>query len=460
MTSRGGRGGRLTLRPTNVNVEGLLTVLGQYLYRSPHAALRELVQNAHDSIVRRRLEDPGFAGGSIHVGVDPGAREVFVEDDGAGLTEDEIHRYLATIGSGYTRELRESSGSEDLIGLFGLGFVSAFVLAREVAVETTSHRDPSATHLYRSADGQRYTVSPMATAAPGTRVTVALKNEHVDLCDAAVLERILGHYCALLEVPLTVGDAADAVNAEPPPWRGDGRDEHPAFAYRRDLDFAMRMERRFEPLAVMRVAPRDGGDAHGLLWINGGNSYATSDQRRVGVYVRGMLLDDDARELLPTWAGFVSGAIESRSLTPTANREDLHRDAGYDAVRAQLQATLVEGLSALPDRQPEAWRRVLRRHNEALLGASLCDERLFTLLVDDVKLPTTDGDLTARDAVRAGGGRLHVAVDANDDMGLTLFRALRIPVARGERFAVLSFAHRYCRAMRARLVEVGSEKGE
>ena len=119
-----------SVHQTQVDLGGLMTVLGQHLYSTPIVAVRELVQNAHDSLVRRRMEDLAWQGeGKILVEGDLAAGVLRISDCGAGLTADEIHSFLATVGVGYTRKLRESSGSENLIGLFGLGFLSAFVLA-------------------------------------------------------------------------------------------------------------------------------------------------------------------------------------------------------------------------------------------------------------------------------------------------------------------------------------------
>ena len=452
------RGGDVEIRATDVDVSGLLTVLGAHLYSSPVVALRELVQNAHDSIVRRRIET-GWNGGVIRVRC-PSYGVIVIEDDGAGLTEQEIHSFLATIGRGYTRELREQTGSNELIGLFGLGFLSAFVLAREVVLETTPVSDPAERWVYRSAGGQRYTVARTSAGEVGTRVKLQLFPHHTGLADEPTLKRVLTRYCALLPMPVLVGEAADAVNAELPPWRRETMNLHPALRRRQKLEFATRIDNRFEPLATMDVVATTKVDARGMLWVNGGGSYATSDQRRVAVFVRGMLIDDDARELLPGWAGFVSGVIESNSLTPTASREDLQRDGVWKAVREHVAEQLITGLGEIAATQQEAWRRVLRRHNEALLGAALCDPRLFALLADQVTIPTTQGDLTAAAVVRGGGGSLHVAIESEDGLAATLFRALRTPVARGERFAVLPFVRRYVDAHDVRLVEIGSGSAE
>src|SRR5204863_6503355 len=122
----------------NLHLPGLRKVLAEHLYASKKVGVRELIQNAHDSCIRRRVEgnetdyEP-----RIDITIDARKRILSISDNGYGLNADEITNYLATIGRGYTRELRErlsmASAVEagELIGQFGLGFLSAFLLASE-----------------------------------------------------------------------------------------------------------------------------------------------------------------------------------------------------------------------------------------------------------------------------------------------------------------------------------------
>ncbi|MFE4975200.1 ATP-binding protein [Kitasatospora sp. NPDC056651] len=462
------------LRTTEVDLGGLVNVLATHLYSTPLVALRELVQNAHDSHTRRLLEDPdGDHRPQIRVRADAVRRTVAIEDTGAGLTEPEIHSYLATVGTGYTRMLRELTGNQELIGAFGLGFLSAFSVADEVTVTTTSHREPHLGHRYRSRGGEQYRVEPVpARPAPGTVVELALKTEHGHLADEDVLRDVLGRYCVLLPIPVFVGEDERPVNSVEVPWRQadpsptatPGRDasRRPSDGDRYDarMRFATAFGRRFEPLTAFPVQPVEGAtDAVGLLWVQDGGTYGSSDNRDLAVYLRGMLLAEDARDLLPGWAGFIGGVVESGRLTPTASREDLQRDEHYRALQRALTDAIVEGLYETARLRPAAWRRVLTRHGQDLLGAALCDERLFTLLADDVPVPTSQGDLTAGALRAAGGGAVHVALGSGGGFEEMLYRAMRVPIARGDRYAVLPFLRRYAQLRGCRLVELGSEQG-
>lgn len=446
---------------TEVNLNGLIEVLSKHLYSTPVVAVRELVQNGHDAIVRRRIEQPDAPkDNAIRVVADVAKSTITISDTGAGLTESEIHGFLATVGVGYTRMLRQQDDNTGLIGMFGLGFLSAFVLAKEVTVLTTSWQTPDQSWKYHSTDGQKYTVTPHQASEPGTQVILTLKEEYSHLASNNLLNRVLSRYCILLHEPVYVGDASEPVNKLQPPWREetpDGVTMHRALVQRKNLAFAAQFESSFEPICTIPVVPAGMSDAVGILWIQDGATYGTSDNRNLSLFLRGMLLDDEARELLPPWAGFIGGVIESSKLTPTASREDLQRDETWVAVQEALKEALISGLSDLAQNQPEIWRRVLMRHNEALLGAALCDDRLFDLLKDRLQVPTSKGALLAKD-LRVNNS-IHILLSRDGGFEEMLFHILQRPVARGDRYAVVPFLRRWALLYHCRIIEVGTQTG-
>jgi molecular chaperone HtpG len=441
---------------TSVDLGGLLSVLGKHLYSTPLVAVRELIQNAHDSITRRRIECPDWhEAGKLQLDGDKLNGVLHITDNGSGLSEQEIHAFLATVGAGYTRTLRTQSDA--LIGMFGLGFLSAFVIAEQVTVITTSYQQPTHTWRYQSQNGESYSVEAAANdGMVGTRIELKLRNEYRYLASSSSLERLLGHYCALLREPVYCGDVR--INEILPPWRQvEGNVlEHPLQQRKRRLAFAARFEEQFEPICTMPVTT-SASDLRGILWIQDGATYSSSDNRNLKVFVRGMLLDDDARDLLPRWAGFVGGVIESHDLTPTASREDLQRDVHYQRAQADLLDSLVKGLSDIAATQPAAWRRILARHNEALMAAALCSDGLFALLLDAVRIPTSRGDLSLSEL--RGHGPVHVSLGDSGGFEDMVCRAMQIPVVKGDRYAVHSFLRRWAQQCGGKLIEIGTEKG-
>ena len=451
------------MRTPDVELQGLFDLLGQHLYSTPAVAVRELVQNAADSIVRRRLAEPSYRGGAITLLPDAARSMLVVEDDGAGLTGDEIVRDVATIGRGGTRDVREAVGSDELIGLFGIGFLSAFVVAHTVTLTTTSWREPERGWQYHSVGGQRYSLQRVVPRPPGTTVTLELRPEAAPLADPDALATVARRYTALLPLPVRVGLDSEPVNGKPPPWRAraaDGIVEHPVQARRARLAFASLFEPVFKPLCTIDVTPAGPSDAWGLLWVQDGATYGSSDNRCVSLFSRGMLVVDDARHLLPRWAGFCGAVVESARVSPTASREDVRHDGAWHAIRLAVVEQLIQGLADVAREQPAAWRRVTARHNEALLGAALADPRLFDLLAETLTVPTTAGDLTVAETFERGGRALHVTQVQRGGFEEMVCRAKGIPVALGARYAVLPFVRRWATRHDAPMVELGTVSGD
>lgn len=450
----------VTLDRTQVDLAGLLQLLGKSLYTSPEVAVRELVQNAHDACTRRQLESRGGFEAWIRVLADPVQGRLIVEDGGAGLTREEIRSYLATVGAGYTRRLREASEDASLIGQFGVGFMTAFVISERVDVYTTSFQAPDTGWHFVSRGGEQYTIRPHPARPPGMRIELKLRADHMELAQPATLRRIVQRYCGLLDVPLYVGtegkDDSEQVNADVPPWRL--RDQISSIRKKKlELEFAARHEPLFEPITTFGFGT-DAGEA-GLVWIQDGGSYATSDHRHVSVYVRGMMVTQDARDMLPPWAGFVGAVVESRRLAPTASREDLQRDEAYDQVSAALQSCLVEGLKRVAREEPRAWSLIRRRHNEALLGAAVAEPALIEALADELTVPTTEGDLRLQEIRSRSGGKMHLSVGESTGPESVLFQALGVPIIQGSRFAAAPFASRWADARSVPLIKIGTEAG-
>lgn len=444
------------LKTTRVDMTGLLDVLGKNLYSTPNVALRELVQNAHDSVVRRSLEsdEPFETWITVTTGSSPA--RLIIEDSGAGLTERELDDYLATIGRGYTRELREKNEDAELIGMFGLGFLTAFIVSRRVDVFTTSHTEPDKTWHFSSSDGQRYVVEPAESRAVGTRVELTLGERFEHLADAAVVSMLLSRYAILLPAPIFT-DAArrERINDLEPTWRMV-EPPSPLRKKKLDLELAQRFEPTFAPICTYDV---DAGGLKGVIWVQDGSTFATSDNRNVSAFIRGMMVSNDARDLLPKWAGFFGGVVESETLMPTASREELREDDAYLDAQIALHEAVIDGLSHTARHDAANWRRVVRRHNEALLGAAMSDDRLFDVIAKDLRVSTSAGELTIDAIARRTNKKIYVSFSEGGSYEETLFRALMMPVVNGARYAAHPFARRYAAMKGYEVIELGTPEG-
>jgi molecular chaperone HtpG len=290
------------LHDTSVCMDGLLEVLGKNLYSTPSVAIRELVQNAHDACIRLKLEQPGDHDLTITLTTNPGAGILSIEDTGSGLTYDEVISFLATVGSGYTRRLRDENPNTEMIGYFGLGFLSAYVVAEKVDVWTTSYQTPDKTWHFSSRGGKRFAIAPCEgpgqNRGVGTLVQLKLSDKYRELSSPEVLHSLLRKYCCLLPVPIYINDEQKAVNNLSVPWLLDAQTP-PLRVKKEQLAFAELFEDTFNPICVIAIPADNAAKISGLIWIQDSSGYATSDFRNVSVFIRNMFITDKKREMLP-----------------------------------------------------------------------------------------------------------------------------------------------------------------
>lgn len=425
---------------TQVDLDGLLEVLSRNLYSTPIVVVRELIQNAHDACIRRRSESNWDDEPSIQVISNAHRNTLTITDNGSGLTRDEIVEFLATIGTGYTRKLRKSSLNQDAIGYFGLGFLTAYVVASKVEFITTSFQQPNQTSRFVSKGGKQYHLTTEAAEnSVGSSVVLHLLDDHARLADSDYLHHLVSRYCCLLPMNVYVDDTKDPVNNTPIPWRQQA-DTSELRKHRISLDFAKLFDGQFEPIITIPIPYDENVKINGLIWIQDGSFYSNSDNRRVSAFIRHMHITDDAKELLPNWAGFAGCVIDSHCLVPTASRETIQKDDAYEIVRTHVRNTLIDALVKIAAERGATWRRLQSRHNQSLLGACLTDDQLFDEMHDVLELPTSAGDMTADEIVRrTAESKLTIAMEQKGGFEQLVAKSTGTPLVYGFRYAVMAF---------------------
>lgn len=448
-----------SINQTQVNLDGLLEILGKNLYSSPSVALRELVQNAHDACVRYQIETDKTKAFQISLDTDASRNILEITDNGSGLTRDEIQDYLATVGSGYTRVLRNATDSEHMIGYFGLGFLSAYVVTKKVEVFTTSYKTPRDTWRFSSAGGKTFSVSKSQPLTVGTKVRLYLDDDYNGLATESMLYSLIKKYCSLLEIPIVINQAASAANGLQPPWRLSS-DVSALQKKKTSLAFAQVFENDFEPICCIPIPENNPYQLKGVLWIQDGASYASSDNRNVSVFIRNMFITKDELELLPRWAGFVGAVFESVNFSPTASRESLQKDGYFKEVAAYIKEQLIVGLRNVVLQEPETWRRILVKHAQSLLGAAISDDRLFEVCRKSLKVPTSLGEMTLPQLLTKSQGNVYIKPGLESGFEETLFRARLIPVVSGYLYGAFEFCRMYAALESCAINILGDPKDE
>ncbi|HOQ99150.1 MAG TPA: ATP-binding protein [Anaerolineae bacterium] len=427
------------------NLPGLLRLLGTNIYSDPKVCIREMIQNAHDSCVRRQVE-AGHRGSRIQVTIDRGQRTISFADNGAGMTEEEIHECLSTIGRGYTADLRrvlEEKGSrreaEQLIGQFGLGLLSAFAIADRIEITTRSYQPGSPTLCWQCRGDVGYTVDPTESAEVGTAVTIYVQEKHASILNEEQVQKAIKQYADLLSIPIYLGRDRTPLNAMNAPWQHDAT----------EVEYVEYVRSRFD-IPAMEVIPlcvRGEVAVYGVLYIPKQSSVLSiGEYGDLDIYVRGMFIKGQDRELLPRWAKFVRGIVDSPSLMPTVSRDAIIKDEAYAQVRDVLGEAILAHLEHLAHADPRQLRAIVLSHNTLIKIWAVEDDAFFDRVADLVQFDTDVGKLSIPEYLKRteGGNTIYYFREGGSGtQQKVLFGARDIPVIDASYGAEEPFLQKY-----------------
>jgi molecular chaperone HtpG len=363
-------------------VKQLLRLMVHSLYSNKEIFLRELVSNASDACDKLRFEaiaKPELLEGrgepAIRISFDKDARTVTVSDDGIGMSRDEAVEHLGTIARSGTREFLASLSGEaqkdaQLIGQFGVGFYSSFIVADRVTVLTRRAGLPAAEAVRWESDGEgEFSVEPAERDSPGTDVTLHLREGEDELLADWKLRSIVTRYSDHISLPIRMkkdGGEWETVNQASALWarpRAEISDEqYKAFYKHVSHDFG-------EPLAWTHNRVEGRAEYTQLLYIPERAPFDLWDrnQRRgVRLYVRRVFIMDDAEQLLPAYLRFVRGVIDSADLPLNVSREILQESRDVKSIREGSTKRVLALLADLAENRKEKYAAFWREFGQVL----------------------------------------------------------------------------------------------
>ena len=385
-----------------VDIGGVIEILGSALYSRPDSAIRELIQNAHDAIERRRRTSLTHQG-RIDIEQDPEARTLRIGDDGVGLSVRDAETYLSTLGVGITGLIRgrassSSSGrpavkDDNLIGFFGIGLFSAFMLASRVVVESRKSGDQEAVR-WEAGPAQEIELSNGSREAIGTTVTLYLKPEHAHLSEKVEpLEAIVKEYADFLKIPIHINEGKARVNLIHATWFEPTPD-------REAIELELESYFGETPLDVIPIRREHPCAIAGALYVTPRRTPGFAGESVVTATVRRMVVSRQIQGLLPSWGAFLRGVLELNGCTPTLSREDLVRDPSFDQARQTLETLLFEHFEALAENDPPRLDSILAWHRYSFAGAALSERRLRDLLRRTYPFLSSRGSLSFVEILR------------------------------------------------------------
>ncbi|MDN3518986.1 molecular chaperone HtpG [Aquisalimonas lutea] len=357
-------------------VRQLLNLMVHSLYSSREIFLRELISNASDACDRLRFEglkDESLFEGEgdlgIRVSYDKDAGTVTVEDNGIGMTRDEVIENLGTIArSGTQHFINQLTGDQakdaKLIGQFGVGFYSAFIVAQRVEVFTRRAARPAEEGVHWESDGEgAYTLEAVEMPERGTRVVLHLRDDMDEFLDGWRLRQIIRTYSDHISLPIRMpkeptgeeeeAEGDETVNKASALWMRSKSEitdeEYEAFYQQIAHDFEgpltwlhNKVEGNLSYVSLLFIPKRAPFD----LWDR--------DQRHgVHLYVRRVFIMDDAENLMPRYLRFVRGIIDSDDLPLNVSRELLQHNRQIEKIRSASVKRVLDRLESMAKDEPE-----------------------------------------------------------------------------------------------------------
>ena len=355
-------------RSFEAEVSKLLQIVANALYSEKEIFLRELISNASDACDRLRyaaLTEPELADDDarfrITLALDRKGRTLSVADNGVGMNREELVTNLGTIArSGTTAFLEQLSDDApkdlSLIGQFGVGFYSAFIVADEVVVTSRKAGDPHA-WSWRSDGAGEFTVADAERAERGTTVTLHLKKGEDEFLDPERLRTIVKTYSDHIALPIELAtdgaEGPETLNTASALWTRPKKDITPE-QYK---EFYHHVGHAFDDPWLTVHARAEGRIEYAmLLFVPSARPFDLFDparKPRVKLYVKRVFISDDSEDLVPPYLRFVRGIVDSEDLPLNISREMLQNNPVVRAMRKALTKRVLGELQKKADKAPE-----------------------------------------------------------------------------------------------------------
>ena len=388
-------------------VRQLLRLMVHSLYSNKEIFLRELISNASDAADRLRFEaladaellsgDPDLG---ICVDVDKDVNTITVTDNGIGMSRAELIENLGTIARSGTADFLEQMTGDDqkdanLIGRFGVGFYSAFIVADKVVVETRRAGLSEQEGVRWESDGQgEFTIENVKSESRGTRVTLHLKDGESEFSEAYRLESLIRKYSDHIAFPVTLVDGnADSepkvVNSATALWRRSrsdiSDDEYKEFYKHLSHDFA-------DPLLWSHNRVEGKREYTSLLYVPSSAPFDLWNReapRGLKLYVQRVFIMDDAEQFLPLYLRFVKGVVDSSDLPLNISRELLQQNADLVAMRGALTKRVLDMLARLATSHAENYQKFWGEFGQVLKEGLVEDHANKEKLAKLIRFATT-----------------------------------------------------------------------
>jgi HSP90 family molecular chaperone len=348
-------------------VQQVLQILAHSLYTDREIFLRELISNASDALNRIQFEmltnsnvrDPE-AELAIRIEADSEAKTLTISDTGIGMTREELIENLGTIAQSSARAFVQQAGenkasASEIIGQFGVGFYSVFMVADKVTVVSRSAQPEAEAAMWESEGGANYRIGQAERENRGTTITLHLKDDASEFAQDYRIEQIVKRHSDFVAFPIYSGEKQ--INQQKALWRRAPREveaeQYTALYRQMTFDYE-------EPLLHMHLSTDAPVDLHSVLFFPSKRERGIMERRvegKIKLYSRKILIQEEAKDLLPNHFRFLEGVVDSEDLPLNVSRESVQSSPVMQRIRKTLNGRLNRELNELAEKDPEKFAK-------------------------------------------------------------------------------------------------------
>jgi molecular chaperone HtpG len=362
--------GKTLSRHFKAETKQLLNILINSLYTEKDIFLRELISNAADALSRLRFEtltnsmifNPELEP-EIRIKIDKENKTITIADTGIGMNSSEIESNLGTIAhSGAKAFLDAAQDNKDIdlstiIGQFGVGFYSAFMISERIEVNSHSFRNEDQAVKWISDGGETYKISLSDKNERGTEVTLFLKEDAKEYLEDFKLRQIIKRHSDYIPYPIYLGDSEEQVNRQTAIWRQQPHqvkiDEYNDFFKQFTLDFN-------DPLSYLHLSIDAPIQLYALLYIPSTpepNIFSERKDYGLKLYARKVLIQEFTRDLLPEFLRFVQGVVDSEDIPLNVSREAFQSSKNMLQIKKTITSKVMDHIKNIAADEPEKYEK-------------------------------------------------------------------------------------------------------
>lgn len=374
-----------------IHTENILPIIKKWLYSDKEIFVRELVSNACDALTKLKvlgkLSDP-----RIDITLDKKNRTLTFSDTGIGMSSAEIEKYIAQIAFSGAEEFvaKYKAESGEVIGHFGLGFYSAYMVASKVTIDTLSYEE-GATPAFWSCEGSTtYTLEQGTRTQRGTTITLFIDEESSEYLEEPRLRSILQRYCGFLPYPIFLGE--ERINPDEPLWM-----KQPSECTENDYRAFYRKLYPFEPEPHFWVHLNIDVPFHlkGILYFPKLHRRFDYQKNQIQLFCNRVFVSDNCQDIVPDYLLVLRGVLDSPDIPLNVSRSTLQVDPTVRSVAAHLSKKVADKLTALYRSDPKAFQDHFEEISLVLKLGIMQDEKFYDRMKECLLWKTTKGDFVS-----------------------------------------------------------------